>query len=353
VSHGSLKGTIMRIRTGLCLLACCAALAACTADPHKGPNTSVTTPHIGRPAPPASVQAALSSEPFTPYAALGLSSNDGLAPGESSFALGGACMTAAGYPNVNDADIPFGIRLGGPASLSFAQPWGQWGYLGATEAQQYGFNVPPGSALTQLGINGPGLGGPPSLPQAEQSAAFKCGTIEQDFSDAAQKGPLAGIQALSTDITNDVLRDPAVKSATHDWTACMAKNGFTFHNPQDVFFTEARTMYDPGQTGGGIHISPGQQVSASAQRTQLAAAVTDSDCTQSTDLAGIYFAVQASYEQQLVNANQQALSTAVRQYRAAYRHELTKLSGLLRTTKAVPFGKPPKAKTGPARPASG
>ena len=29
------------------------------------------------------------------------------------------------------------------------------------------------------------------------------------------------------------------------------------------------------------------------------------------DLAGIYFAVQASYEQQLVNANQQALGAAV------------------------------------------
>ncbi len=96
----------MRIRTGLCLLACCAALAACTADPHKGPNTSVTTPHVGRPAPPASAQAALSGEPFTPYAALGLSNNDGLAPNESSFNLGGACMTAAGYPNVSGRATP-------------------------------------------------------------------------------------------------------------------------------------------------------------------------------------------------------------------------------------------------------
>ena len=103
-------------------------------------------------------------------------------------------------------------------------------------------------------------------------------------------------------------------------------------------------MYDPGQTGGGIHINAGQQVSPSAQRAQLAAAVTDSGCAQSTDLAGIYFAVQASYEQQLVNANQQALTTAVRQYRAAYQRELAKLSALLRTTKAVPFPKPARVK---------
>jgi hypothetical protein len=334
----------MRIRTGLCLLACCAALAACTADPHKGPNTSVTTPRVGRPAPPTSAQAALSSDPFTPYAALGLSNNDGLAPGESSFALGGACMSAAGYPNVNDADIPFGIRIGGPGSLAFSQPWGEWGYLGATEAQQYGFNAPPGSALNQLGINGPPPNGPPNYPQAEQSAVFKCATIEQNFSDAVQKGPLAGIATLSTDITNDVLRDPAMKSATRAWTACMAKNGYTFHNPQDVFFTELQNMYNGGKAGG-INITPGQQVSPSAQRAQLAAAVTDSDCTLSADLAGIYFAVLASYERQLVNTNQQALNTAVRQYRAAYKKELTKLSAQLRTAKAQPFptGKPKRA----------
>jgi hypothetical protein len=43
----------MRIRTGLCLLVCCyAGLTACTAGPHKGPDTTVTTPHVGRPQAP-------------------------------------------------------------------------------------------------------------------------------------------------------------------------------------------------------------------------------------------------------------------------------------------------------------
>jgi len=63
-------------------------------------------------------------------------------------------------------------------------------------------------------------------------------------------------------------------------------------------------------------------------RAQIAAAVTDAGCTQSSDLAGLYFAVQASYEQQLVTANQQALSAAVSAYRAAYKNELTKLAAL-------------------------
>jgi hypothetical protein len=63
--------------------------------------------------------------------------------------------------------------------------------------------------------------------------------------------------------------------------------------------------------------------------------VADADCTQATDLAGIYFGVQASYEQQLVDANQQALNAEVRQYKAAFAKELSKLPALLRTTSAT------------------
>jgi hypothetical protein len=101
--------------------------------------------------------------------------------------------------------------------------------------------------------------------------------------------------------------------------------------------------------GGKRAITPDSQVSPAANQAQIAAAVTDADCTDSTDLAGIYFAVQASYEQQIVNANQQALTTAVQQYRAAYAKEVSKLPGLLKTASAQPFpgapaGRPTSAK---------
>jgi hypothetical protein len=96
---------------------------------------TVSTPNVGRADPPSSVQAALSRDAFTPYAALGQSNNDGLAPNESNEALSSACMTVAGYPN--SGNVPFGIRLG-PANLAFSQPWGAWGYLGAAEAEQLG-----------------------------------------------------------------------------------------------------------------------------------------------------------------------------------------------------------------------
>jgi hypothetical protein len=93
-----------------------------------------------------------------------------------------------------------------------------------------------------------------------------------------------------------------------------------------VFFQEIQAMY-----GGKRQISNTDPVSAAANQAQIAAAVTDANCTQSTDLAGIYFAVQADYEQQIVDLNQQQLASAVQQYRAAYTKELSKLSGLLST----------------------
>jgi hypothetical protein len=327
----------MRNRAGFCLLAgCCAALTACTAGPPKGPDATVTTPAVGRPPAPASAQAALSSEAFTPYAALGLSSNDGLAPGESQYTLVGPCMSAAGYPGVTFSDfiVPFDISIGG--GLAFTQPWGGWGYLGAADAQQYGFRVPPGAALTALGLGASPPASPPSVPAAEQALAGKCGTIIQDFGNATQDGALAGINTLSNDIANDVQHDPAMKAATRAWSACMAKNGYSFDQPQNVASQEFQAMY-----GGQRSVGPSTPVSAAANQAQLATAVTDADCTQSSDLAGIYFAVQASYEQQLVTANQQALGAAVSQYRAAYIKELKELPALLRTAKAQPFPRAP------------
>jgi hypothetical protein len=321
----------MRIRTGLCLLAgCCAALTACTAAPPNRPDATVTTPAVGRPPAPATAQAAVSREALTPYAGLGISSNDGLAPGESGLALAGACMTAEGYPGADaawDADSP---NLGA-GYLSFSLPWGAWGYLGTAGAQQYGFRFSPGPTLSALGVDAGPLNSP-APPAAEQAAVNKCGTIVQDFANALDAGPLAGIGTLSNDVSTDMQHDPAVQTATRAWSACMAKNGYSLDQPQAMWGQEFTAMY-----GDQSVVTQSTPVSAAAQQAQLAVAVTDAGCTQSSDLAGIYFAVQASYEQQLVTANQQALSAAVGAYRAAYKKELTKLAALLRTAKAERF----------------
>ena len=134
----------------------------------------------------------------------------------------------------------------------------------------------------------------------------------------------------------------AVKNATQAWSACMARNGYSFQQPQAVFRQEIQNVY-----GGGHQISAAATVSAAANQAQIAAAAADANCTQATDLAGIYFAVQASYEQQIVNANTQALNAAVQQYRTGYAKELSNLPALLKTTAtARPFPSARPTRTG-------
>jgi hypothetical protein len=106
-----------------------------------------------------------------------------------------------------------------------------------------------------------------------------------------------------------------------------------------AFRHEIRSIHGGGEHGINVNVG-GTTLTPAQNQAQIAMAVSDASCTQSTDLAGIYFAVQASYEQQIVDANQQALTTAVRQYRADYQQELSKLPLLLKTAKAQPFSKP-------------
>jgi hypothetical protein len=340
----------MRIRSSIGVLltgVCCAGLAACTAAASSGPDVTVTDPSVGRPSPPDSVQAALSRMAFTPYAALGLSDNDGLAPNESTNALTQACMSAAGYPGSSGIG-PIAVRSSA-AGLAFSQPWGAWGYLGLATAEQWGFLLPAGSALSSLGLGNPSQGpNPQTYPAAEQTAIGKCQTITQDFGNEVNNGPLAGIQSITNTVYNDIQENPAVKNATRAWSACMTRNGYTYADPKTGFKDEMRSIFG-GPAGGGIHIKVGgSSVSTTQNQAQIAMAVADANCTQSTDLAGIYFAVQASYEQQIVNANQQALSAAVQQYRADYQKEVSKLPQLLKTAKAQPFNQPKAVRAGKA-----
>jgi hypothetical protein len=321
----------MRIRTGLWILACCAAITACTAAPSKGPDATVTTPAVGRPAAPASEGAALDSEAFTPYADIGASASDGLALGDTYQALGSACMTDAGYGQyANSTGFIFRANRG----LGFPQPYGPWGYIGLSAAEQYGFLAP------QTG--GPGLGNPQpigapgsGLPTAAITAQVKCINIVSDFNNAMFAGALAGIETMNNEISTDVVTDSTFKKARVAWSACMARNGYTAPDAANFALNEIRGVLEPLQRPGSTPTSP----TAAQQQAQIAMAVTDADCTLTSDLGGIYFAVQASYEQQFVSANQQALNVAVRDYKAAFARDLGKLPALLRTTPAkLQFG---------------
>ena len=307
----------MRVGTGLGLLVCCcAALTACTASPHSGPVSTVTAPSVGKPPPPASAQAALSSEAFTAYAGIGAESDDGLALGDTYEALHTACMNDAGYGQYAN-EVPLAIRAN--RGLTEGSPFGPWGYVGIAVAAQDGFMVG--------GPVGPGPGNLSSLPTGAQAAGNKCANILMDFNDAQFAGSMAGVEAMNNIISNDVYYNASIKAATKAWSACMARNGFSSNDPNTLALNELVAL---GRRNIGPN-GPPPAPTAAQKQAQIALAVADANCTQASDLAGIYFAVQASYEQQIVNANQQELDGEVRQYKAAFARELSKLPALLRT----------------------
>jgi len=152
-----------------------------------------------------------------------------------------------------------------------------------------------------------------------------------DFNDAQFAHSMAGIETMNDDISTDVIQDPDFKKATKAWSACMTGNGYRSSDPDALASQELTVLGLRGITPGSSSSGP----TAARNKAQIALAVADADCTQASDLAGIYFGVQASYEQQFVDANQQALNAEVRQYKAAFATELSKLPALLRTTSAT------------------
>jgi hypothetical protein len=210
--------------------------------------------------------------------------------------------------------------------MGFPQPFGPWGYIGISLAEQYGFNPPDTGGPDEPN-------GPPSptasMPAGAQAAVGKCFNIVQVFNNAQFATSTAGIETMNNVISDDVINDPDLTRAQRAWSACMARNGYAATQPNTIW-----NQYQTSPLPGPGASAPSPAPSAAPDRAQVAAAVTDANCTLSTDLGGIYFAIQASYERQFVTANQQALNAAVRQFKANYAKELSNLPALLRTTSA-------------------
>ena len=323
----------MRIRTGWSLLICCLALTACAANAPKGPAATVTTPAVGRPPAPASAQAALAAEAFTPYAVLGAADN-GLAPGDTYDALHTACMNDAGYGQYA-SESPYPVRTN--RGLGFPEAFGPWGYIGTALAAQEGFMAGNGGPAPGGGGPGPGQGGGPfgSLPTAAQAAAGKCFNIMENFNNAQLAHSMSIIEKLNNYISTDVIQDGEFKAAMRHWSACMARQGFN-SSDANTFSQQAEIMLGQRPAPGQNTAGPPGQPTAAQDKTQIAMAVADANCTLSSDLSGIYFAVQANYEKQFVSANQQALNAGVRDYKAAFAKAIKTMPTLLRTTSATP-----------------
>ena len=245
-------------------------------------------------------------------------------------------MNDAGYGQYA-ADAPYPARTN--RGLGFPQPFGPWGYVGTALAAEQGF------LAGDEPFSGPSPSGGPfgSLPTAAQAAAGKCFNILENFNNAQFAHSMAIIETLNNYISTDVIQDGEFKKATRVWSACMAKEGFSSPDPSS-FWQQALTALGQRPPPGQNTTGPPSPPTAAQNKQQIAMAVADANCTLTSDLAGIYFAVQADYEQQFVSANKQALDAGVREYKAAFAKELKALPALLQTTSATPN------LPGPARP---
>src|ERR1017187_2485338 len=298
---GRIAGTSRTRGAAAVLLCCCAGLglAACSGSSSaKSPETSVTAPSVGKPAMATSIQAALAKQAFPPYAELGEVAGDGLAPNEAASSLAAACMTDAGYPN-DAGDLGLGGHVGD--TLTGTTVFGAFGYLGASQAAQDGFGFGPGF----------GASAPSDLSDAAQTATGQCSTIVENFTGNQGNSALAAVQTLGQSIRSEEFKDPSIAKATKAWSACTAADGYHYGTPNGLLNSVMNIIRGASattQTATGTITAP--SLTAAQKAAQIAQAETDAACTQSTDLAGIYFAVQAGYEQQIVAANQQQLSKA-------------------------------------------
>src|SRR5262249_53562037 len=130
---------------------------------------------------------------------------------------------------------------------------------------------------------GPGPGGPFSnLPAGAQTAAGKCLNILENFNNAQFAHSMAIIETLNNYISTDVIQDGEFKHAMRDWSACMAKKGFSSSDADTFAQDELENLglrSLPGQNPSGPPGAP----TAAQNSQQIAMAVADANCTLSSD----------------------------------------------------------------------
>ncbi|MEU6232589.1 hypothetical protein [Kitasatospora sp. NPDC047058] len=205
-----------------------------------------------------------------------------------------SCMRKAGY-TAFDGD---GLQAAQAPDNATALPAGAWGYLGTAVAGVQGFHPPKRNAPRPTG------------PAAGSGEAYDNTRVDCDRQAAERIGtpPGAGtdlVGRLFDESIGAASRDARVTAATGAWSACMTAAGFRADDPAAL----------PERFRTTPEITP----------TELATARADADCTGSSNLAGIWFAVLAGYQQQQIERNAQAL--AARQ--EAVRAQDAKLARLL------------------------
>ncbi|MFJ4487384.1 hypothetical protein ACIP3D_34115 [Streptomyces longwoodensis] len=254
------------IAAGLLATGCSAGLAgsaAGVAAPSVAPMTE---------APPTGYDG-LMGLPLSEY---GTSEQDDLLLYQTNEALVAQCMTSHGYATYSKR------RTTAPSKKTRAErevvrPAGDWGYIGGATAKRAGFHV-----AVQVPISK----GPTGRELKDYNVCW----------DRADKKLPSLTDTKGWKLTQDLFgrslqqaaEDSRVAAARKNWSSCMSTAGHPADDPQKLADSFRDTM--------------------KASVMEIAAAIADESCTRSTNLAGIYFAVLAGYQQHLVAANTKVLT---------------------------------------------
>ncbi|MEV6210522.1 hypothetical protein [Kitasatospora sp. NPDC051914] len=267
------------------------ALAGCSGGGSAAP--ALTPPAVGSPAPPPSGREGMVALPLSAY---GLDRDQDARQQQAVRALTADCMHTAGYTAFTRDDAF--ESSSGQVSDASAMPAGAFGYLRAEIAAVQGFHGPVPTA--------PPKAPKPPASEAEGAATQECvkkALAAVQPSDTSGSELVKGLFGQSLEATG---RDGRVVGATRAWTDCMKAAGFPDVTPEGLV-----TRYH----------GPGRPTPE-----ELAAATADERCTADSNLAGIWFAVAAGYQHQLIAANQEKL-TAYRKSVAEQTAKLTRLVG--------------------------
>ncbi|WP_424183796.1 hypothetical protein ACOBQX_17700 [Actinokineospora sp. G85] len=275
------------------VLATVLLLGACSSGgPDNGPGPApVPEPAIPASPAPAPASAAEVRLPLDPYVRLAAGNEDVI--GKASAILVAKCMREKGFDYTPDPAGP----TAPPAPLP------PYGINDLAQAKQSGYS-PPGSgnlqSMAEQGSSLPSIDeavrehgeawvkalygfSPPKL-ESDGTGCYDTSFVRVPEYDRLDRELPGKLQGQSVELTQ---ADGRVVAASGEWSACMAESGFHYRTPAEPRQQKWPTPTSPAET---------------------ATAVADVTCKDKTNLPGVWLAVQAGYQQTLLDRNAPALN---------------------------------------------
>lgn len=279
------------------LTAGCASRPAVSSRPVKSlvPPPTITT------APAAPSSGANIQLPLDAYGA-GTAEQEGVIT-KADDLLTQQCMRSKGFQY---SAQPVGV--GSPASKTVGEPYGPYGINDPAQAARYGYSVPSGSSTANLAAN-PALARSLSFSAqlqdhgASYMVALYGTAAPQQLADKHPRGcidasakiadPAYGtvdrslVSELAQESVQRTEADSRVIQVESRWSTCMAAQGFQYQTPSDA------------------QMAPWP---AAPSHEEIQVAEADVTCKGKTNLPGIWLAVEAGYQRELIQQNAADLS---------------------------------------------